>query len=51
MYDTIKAAYDQGDVNKFRLARDLGVSRTTVYNVLKRIEQDEKQEQAAAKTK
>ena len=51
VYDTIKAAYDQGDVNKFRLARDLGVSRTTVYNVLKRIEQDEKQEQAAAKTK
>lgn len=51
VYDTIKAAYDQGDVNKFRLARDLGISRTTVYNVLKRIEKDEKQEQAAAKTK
>ena len=51
VYDTIKAAYDQGDVNKFRLARELGISRTTVYNVLKRIEQDEKQEQAAAKTK
>lgn len=51
VYDTIKAAYDQGDVNKFRLARDLGISRTTVYNVLKRIEQDEKQEKAAAKTK
>lgn len=52
VYDTIKAAYDQGDVNKFRLARDLGISRTTVYNVLKRIEKDEKQEQAATdKTK
>ena len=51
VYDTIKAAYDQGNVNKFRLARELGISRTTVYNVLKRIEKDEKQEQAAAKTK
>ena len=51
VYDTIKAAYDKGDVNKFRLARELGISRTTVYNVLKRIEKDEKQEQAAAKTK
>lgn len=47
VYDTIKAAYDQGNVNKFRLARDLGISRTTVYNVLRRIEKDEKQEQAA----
>ena len=47
VYDTIKVAYDKGDVNKFRLARDLGISRTTVYNVLRRIEKDEKQEQAA----
>ena len=49
VYDTIKAAYDKGDVNKFRLARELGISRTTVYSIIKRIE---KQEQAATdKTK
>lgn len=45
VYDTIKAAYDNGTVNKFRLARELGVSRTTIYNIIKRIEE---QEQAAA---
>lgn len=47
VYDTIKAAYDQGNINKFRLARELGISRTTVYSIIKRIE---KQEQAADKT-
>lgn len=49
VYDTIKAAYDKGNINKFRLARELGISRTTVYSIIKRIE---KQEQAATdKTK
>lgn len=48
VYNTIKKAYDKGEVNKMRLAKELGVSRTTVYNVIKRLDSERA---AAAKTK
>ena len=37
VYNTIKAAYDKGEVNKMGLAKELGISRTTVYNIIKRL--------------
>lgn len=38
VYNTIKQAYDNDNLNKMRLAKELGISRTTVYNIVKRIE-------------
>ena len=46
VYNTIKAAYDKGEVNKMGLAKELGISRTTVYNIIKRLDS----ERAAAAT-
>lgn len=47
VYNTIKAAYDKGEVNKMGLAKELGISRTTVYNIIKRLD---KERAAADKT-
>lgn len=38
VYNTIKRAYDNDSLNKMRLAKELGISRTTVYNIVRRIE-------------
>lgn len=46
VYNTIKKAYDKGEVNKMGLAKELGISRTTVYNIIKRLD---KEKAAAAK--
>lgn len=40
VYDTIKKAYDKGKVNKMGLAKELGISRTTVYNIIKRLDKE-----------
>ena len=40
VYNTIKAAYDKGKVNKMGLAKELGISRTTVYNIIKRLDSE-----------
>lgn len=40
VYNTIKKAYDKGKVNKLGLAKELGISRTTVYNIIKRLDKE-----------
>lgn len=49
VYNTIKRAYDKGKVNKLGLAKELGISRTTVYNIIKRL--DSERAAAAAEDK
>ena len=51
VYNTIKKAYDKGKVNKMWLAKELGISRTTVYNIIKRLDSEKAATQTEDKVK